>query len=98
MAGEAHTPGPWKWERRQWWWELVSANGTTVMDDGSAYGEYDARLKPDSADAVLVAEAPSMLDCLEELVAMRHIATQPVRQEEAWNAALAAIARATGKG
>lgn len=55
----ASTPGPWYWVDRNGYSELVSENGRTVLDDGSACGEYGPEIESESADAQLVAYAPT---------------------------------------
>ncbi len=74
-----HTPGPWEWLTLFGSSELVAyIKGETFLngqprykitaDDGSACGEYNAIIDPDSPDARLIAAAPDLLAALEEAV------------------------------
>lgn len=55
-AALAATPGPWKWENSGDYHRL-RAGDTTVIDDGSASGEYDPDLQPECGDGLFIALA-----------------------------------------
>ena len=56
--------GPWKWGGNEDCDLLKDMEGETVMDDGSAYGEYSQTIKPDSPNGKVIALAPEMLKVL----------------------------------
>lgn len=51
------TPGPWGWKKHDYYEELVNPYGITVMDDGSACGEYAAWINSNTSDGKFIAEA-----------------------------------------
>ena len=57
----------WKWIDRGGSWELQDTGATVILDDGSACGEYNRVIEPDSYEGRLVAAAPDMLAMLKEL-------------------------------
>lgn len=75
---EAATEGPWEWLGTGHWTDpavlLHAGGGTTsdrtVIDDGSAGGEYKACITPDHPNAIAIAHArtdhPETLTALEE--------------------------------
>ena len=63
-----YTKGPWIWNGGyliSYIPDKFSAGGyqdfEIIADDGSAHGEYDVVLNPDSANARLIASAPDLL-------------------------------------
>ena len=69
-----HTKGPWTWNGGylvSYIPDKFSASGyqdfEIIVDDGSAHGEYDVVLNPDSANARLIAAAPELLEALEAM-------------------------------
>lgn len=97
----AHTKGPWEWAVKDGnaflvpaWHEDAKSYPETcaIIDDGSAYGEYTATIKPDSPDAKLIAAAPDLLEALEAV-----LETCENCGDDAYLSAIAAIAKAKGE-
>jgi hypothetical protein len=63
-----HTPGPWAWKFHSGYYVLEGSDGTEVLDDGSAGGEYGRAIKPDSPDGHLVQAAADLYAALADLV------------------------------
>ncbi len=59
-----HTSGPWKWQRHEMAGgdTLRGKNDVMILDDGSAGGEYDAKINTQGPDARLIAAAPELLE------------------------------------
>ncbi len=79
---------PWQWDGR----ELHDANGNCVADDGSAWGEYGVKLKPNSPNGRLVAAAPELLEALQYVMS-----AHGEQLTDAFDQAQRAIAKATGQ-
>lgn len=74
------TPWPWRWIRNDEdstdpdetyidGYKIVAKDGIiTVMDDGSAGGEYSPRISPDDPDGILIERAPTDIALLLEMV------------------------------
>ena len=66
------TKAPWKWVIG-FDYDFMTTNGIddlceSILDDGSAHGEYSQTIKGDSANAQLIAAAPEMLEALIDLM------------------------------
>lgn len=62
------TPGPWAWvpQHDGDFYYLMSTDGTRVLDDGSACGEYAPVIEPATdPDAHLIAAAPDLYKALD---------------------------------
>ena len=58
-----YTLGPWRWESEgDRYWALKSPEDKTIIDDGSACGEYSQTIDPSGEDARLIAAAPDLLE------------------------------------
>ena len=97
-----HTKGPWTWNGGylvSYIPDKFSASGCQdfeiIVDDGSAHGEYDVVLNPDSANARLIASAPELLEALENLLAVHE--GEGGTKYHAGDIARAAIAKAKGQ-
>lgn len=84
---DAATRGPWEWQSAwdgQFFW-LSGAEDRSVLaavlDDGSAGGEYEQTIAPDSADGLFVAHAradvPAILAEIERLRSLLDAVTVP---------------------
>lgn len=73
---EGTTPASWAWVHDEGWNDndLKGANGATIIDDGSADGEYTPTITPDKPDAKLIAAAPDLARRLIELLKQRDAA------------------------
>jgi hypothetical protein len=89
-----HSPGPWKWVYEDGdYWRLVDANGAVVCDDGSACGEYNREIEPDSDDGRLIQDAPAAALALALICAgkasvedgLLHFDGFTIRPEGDWN-------------
>jgi len=69
----AATPGEWKTLGHDGIWRVAGADGETVFDDGSAYGEYDQKCTTADRDAILAlrSAAPALLDAMDEVDRLR---------------------------
>lgn len=89
-----HTPGPWSTASDPCHFDsqttVVAANGARVAEvTGSAFDEAEA-------NARLIAAAPDLLEACKAFVAHYPMGTNPFL-DDAFRAARAAIARATGE-
>lgn len=85
-----HTPGPWRAKRLATYEEP----GWVVLwpdKNGTHMRRLDYSGNFTSADAALIAAAPELLEALQRVVAISD------RKHDAWDAAKAAIAKATGE-
>ena len=93
-----HTPGPWRFSEDDCGQDCVlGPNGEKVVE-GTCYSDLSI---PNEYDAILIAAAPELLEALADMVDMfeRHIDGRPGPDDagQRWDAARAAIAKATGR-
>ena len=92
-----HTQGPWMWVKKDDYWNLETADGEMIADDGSSCGEYGGWFGSEwpNANARLIAAAPDLLAALQEVLA--HTPEPHAGDARAiLHRARAAIAKATG--
>lgn len=98
MADVRHTPGPWAWDG-DYYLRPVNAQPDisavhTILSPEGCYGyllaSHEAVMAEDAANRALIAEAPELLKALQGVLRMADRATVE------FDAARAAIARATG--
>lgn len=58
------TPAPWEWVDKGDYHILRGQNGKTVLDDGSAAGEYNREINHDSDDAEFISLARNAFDVM----------------------------------
>jgi outer membrane PBP1 activator LpoA protein len=98
------TPGPWRIDETAHHDcgygrssnTIVGKNGEPVVLFDPSDGEYAEALDPRSADALLIAAAPELLEALKEMLAYSGIIEER-DTNYATNKARAAIKKATGK-
>lgn len=69
MSKSMLSPAPWEWVGGS----LHDANGETVLDDGSNYGEYDVTISPNSANGRLVAKSRELIELATIIVRLHDI-------------------------
>ncbi len=90
MSKQSHTPGPWEIERYSDGLIQIVGNTRAVSDhEEHVTTVVEAVTRGDEANAKLIVAAPDLLDALVALVECKQ--TTP----ELWEAARAAIAKAT---
>ncbi len=96
------TQGPWKWVQK-YDYDFLTTNGVddsceSIIDDGSAHGEYGQTIKADSPNALLIAAAPDMLEALIDCLNFYEYglrADDP--RQQSFLKAIESVEKATGK-
>ena len=96
MEQQKHTPGPWEaeWHRKYKQWNVFPESGKAVVSVTDLCGEYSK--EETEANARLIAAAPELLEALQGLLDCMAIPSSICKERPAYEAARAAIAKATG--
>lgn len=72
-AAKAATPGPWEWEYRSGYYDLMDSRRSPVLDDGSACGEYSQSIQVPGPDAsyIALANPAAVIELISALTAAR---------------------------
>lgn len=104
-SAASHTPGPWRADRNDCYWEIKSELHGQIGDAcASKYIFINGVQMPDeeaehiaAANARLMAAAPDLLDVLQEIVDYRGGADSALHDEYVMERVHAAIAKAEGQ-
>jgi len=91
-----HTPGPWRFAKDgdEPYWNV----DMPLQDGSSGYGFANAMVYTTEEDARLIAAAPDLLKAAKSLVELIEVDYIGFDSIEEWRMAVAAIAKAEGRG